>query len=602
MSFRNKLVLLFTVTVIAAVSLVAGLVTARARGVFETLDAQRSAAVAAQFRREFSRRGEEVARELDGIARSDETLRMAVDIARSADYAPYVQQAQTLAEAHNLPFLQIIADNGTVISSAQWPARFGYNENWVRAFSDWNRRPAFLSREDLPDGPALALLAVRTVRVADSTLYLVGGQRVDRDFLSTIALPEGTRLMLYTAVGQPFQPAALAGTSGEMTDAQKLAPVIAAVESKPEEISRTISWSSGAAGEETVHAFPLQGRGGELLAVLLLGSSHRELGELNRHIRNTSLLIGGAAILLGILFSTWIARRVTRPVEELAAASQRVAAGDWETRVEARTQDELGQLADSFNSMTRQLAEQRKRILQAERVAAWRELARRLAHELKNPLFPLQITVENLLRARQAQAGEFDEVFRESTATLLAEIHNLKSIIGRFSDFAKMPKPELRPTAVNEVIQDVVRVFQAQLAAPERPKIALHLQLGEAGEILADRDLLHRALSNLVLNALDAMPQGGSLTIRSEGRPAAVRIEVSDTGAGLTQEECDRLFTPYYTTKQHGTGLGLAIVQSVVSDHGGSIAVRSAPGAGATFSLELLRQPPAAGAARGTHA
>src|ERR1019366_6525281 len=113
--------------------------------------------------------------------------------------------------------------------------------------------------------------------------------------------------------------------------------------------------------------------------------------------------------------------------------------------------DEVGRLADTFNHMTRQLSEQRDRLLQAERVAAWRELARRLAHELKNPLFPLQVTVENLVRARQRSPELFEEVFHESTATLLAEINNLKTIIGRFSEFSKMPQPERRPIQINDI-------------------------------------------------------------------------------------------------------------------------------------------------------
>ena len=150
--------------------------------------------------------------------------------------------------------------------------------------------------------------------------------------------------------------------------------------------------------------------------------------------------------------SGWTAARVTQPVEQLAAASRQVAAGNWNVRVEARSKDEFGELARAFNQMTQQLIEQRDRLVQSERVAAWRELARRLAHELKNPLFPLQITVENLLRAREVDPAEFDEVFRESSQTLLAELANMKTIIGRFSDFAKMPAPQLQAVNINEVV------------------------------------------------------------------------------------------------------------------------------------------------------
>ena len=180
----------------------------------------------------------------------------------------------------------------------------------------------------------------------------------------------------------------------------------------------------------------------------------------------------------------------------------------------------------------------------------------------------------------------FEEVFQESTTTLLAEINNLKTIIGRFSEFSRMPQPQRQPTQANEIVRSVLRVFHAQLQ--EKNQIEVHTELAEAlPEISADPDLLHRALQNLVLNAIDAMPQGGELTIRTEDLGDHVEVSVTDTGTGLTPEECERLFTPYYTTKQHGTGLGLAIVQSVVSDHGGKISVASTKEKGTTFRMEL---------------
>jgi two-component system, NtrC family, nitrogen regulation sensor histidine kinase NtrY len=141
---------------------------------------------------------------------------------------------------------------------------------------------------------------------------------------------------------------------------------------------------------------------------------------------------------------------------------------------------------------------------------------------------------------------------------------------------------------VNELVRGAVKLFEPQLAAVGRPPITPELYLDEnLPRPQADPTLLRRALENLILNSLAAMPAGGTLTVRTAQRSGAVRLEVTDTGEGLTPEECARLFTPYYTTKRHGTGLGLAIVQSVVSDHGGRIEVESAPGAGATFRIEL---------------
>jgi nitrogen fixation/metabolism regulation signal transduction histidine kinase len=253
-----------------------------------------------------------------------------------------------------------------------------------------------------------------------------------------------------------------------------------------------------------------------------------------------------------------------------------------------RGRDEVSVLARSFNHMTEQLEGQREKLVQSERVAAWRELARRLAHELKNPLFPLQLTVENLVRAKQLPEEEFNEVFSESTQTLSAEIGNLKKIIGRFSDFSKMPKPELERIDARDVVARVRSLYAA--TSEEGPKIRLETDVDTRPMLLmADPELLHRALSNLVLNAKDAMPEGGTVTVSAHPKGDEVEIRVVDTGEGLTREECERLFTPYYTTKQHGTGLGLAIVQSVIADHAGTISVESCEGKGAIFVITLPR-------------
>jgi len=258
-----------------------------------------------------------------------------------------------------------------------------------------------------------------------------------------------------------------------------------------------------------------------------------------------------------------------------------------------RGSDEIGQLAASFNKMTEQLVEQRDKLVQVERVAAWRELARRLAHELKNPLFPLQTTVENLRKAREQNSPQFEEVFQESTGILLAEIENLKAIVGRFSDFAKMPQPELSTVNLNEIVRTVVKLFEGQFSAVGRPAITPELHLEDDLPLIqADATLLHRAIENLVLNAMDAMPAGGVLMLRTAHKDGEVTLEISDTGTGLTPEESERLFTPYYTTKQHGTGLGLAIVQAVVADHGGRISVESETGVGTSFHIDLPIKPP----------
>ena len=592
MTFRTKVFLIFLTTVLASVALVAYGVTHYTQRAFEQMDAQRTQALEEQFRKEFAQRGEVVAQQVENITNSDVTVRMVLDLARpNADASLYLHDANGAAQSHGLDFVEFVNSDGTLVSSAQYPARVGYKNDWVTASKNWDTTGAFLKREELPESAALSLTAVRTQTVGDKTIYIIGGRRLDQNFLASLELPGGMRALLYKNLEPDFVGAALTDANGSVDRAEMFQPLIEQIQKQPQDLVKTISWGNDAASAETFHAMPLKGRNGELLGVLLLGSSAKELVLLKREILKIAAVVALAALIIGLLVSWWVSRRITRPVEELANGAREVASGHWDTKIDVSGSDEIGQLAGAFNEMTGTLAAQKEKLVQTERVAAWRELARRLAHELRNPLFPLQITVENLQRARQLGPQQFQEVFSEATATLKAELANLNTIVGRFSDFSKMPTPEFSKVNVNEALREALRLFEAQFTAVGKPSITTEYFLTDAlPEIDADADLLHKAFQNLVLNAMDAMPAGGTLSLRSTDAGETVRLEISDTGKGLTPEECSRLFTPYYTTKQLGTGLGLAIVQSVVADHHGTICVSSEEGHGTTFRIELPRR------------
>ncbi|HKR86522.1 MAG TPA: ATP-binding protein [Terriglobales bacterium] len=595
MSFRRRFLLLFALTVLVSVAAVTGIVSVMARRAFDRANDERTAVLVAQFRREFTRRGDEVRRRVQAAAASSAADRMAVAAAQnSPDYSSFLDDAQVLAEAQRLDFLEFVDDRSTIISSAQWPAKFGYREPLVQQSPPTD---AFLKQEETPSAVVFGLFAVKTVAAGDHKIYAIGGTRLDRTFLSSLDLPSGMRVMLYENVSGPFTPDRLIVTGDPVQNAQALASLIQKVHITDHDASSVVRWDSGE--DETVNAFPLSGEKNQTLAVLLVGSSRRIYAELRTEIRSAALWGSVAGLVLAVMLSSIAAVRVTNPVEELARAAREVASGNLNTQVSVQTNDELGILADAFNRMTHDLIENRERLVQSERVAAWRELARRLAHELKNPLFPLQLTVENLLRSREHSPQEFEETFRESASTLLSEIANLKSIIHRFSEFSKMPQPQLREVSLGEVISGVAHVYEAQL---EKMNIVCRTESADLKPVSADPELLHRAVSNLVLNAIDAMPQGGTLTLRTSRNDDTAVIEVADTGRGLTPEECERLFTPYYTSKSQGTGLGLAIVQSIVSDHGGRITVKSQAGQGTAFIIELPVSGETVPTADGTHA
>jgi len=576
-TLRQKMLLMLALTVMGVVAAVGWTGSVRVGHVFEAIDRQQTDMLVGQFQREFNQRAADTAEAVSRMAESDALRRIAFDLSNGGDTAPYLTVALPLAQEYRLEYLELVTHDGNIISSLQWTARFGYKEPAIAGAG----KPAFLKQEDLPDGTSqVGLFATRAVTGSDPPLYVVGGRQLGAGFLRDFPVPAGTQLLIYQNVSGPFDAHNFAGADpGTGGNYQAL------VEDARSN-GRNAEGITGSGGDSmSVTAIPLKGTDGTVLAVLVVANSRRSMVEVQRHIRDIAYGIAGLGIIFAVIASLWIAARISRPIEELARAAGQVAAGNWETRVDIRTLDEVGDLARSFNNMTRQLSDQRERLVQTERVAAWRELARRLAHELKNPLTPLQITVENMVRAKKLPKKQFDEVFSESAATLTAEIENLKTIVGRFSDFSKLPKPQAVEMDAREAVRRVVKLYGPALEEK-------HIELGtsisaEPLPILGDSELLHRALSNLVLNGMDAMPEGGTLMISAVRGKEAARISVADTGEGLTPEECERLFTPYYTTKQHGTGLGLAIVQSVIADHNGTIAVESVEGGGARFVIGL---------------
>jgi signal transduction histidine kinase len=597
MTLRQKLLVTIAGLVVLVVAAASWMISLRTRQALLQIEQQRSAALLAQVRGEFQRQADGIARALERMASSERVQRIAFDATHGGDTTLYVSEAATLAKDYQLDFLELVTSDGTILSSAQAPARFGYREALADAPGP------FLQNVETNSGTLLGMICQQAVSpqhanigragdpvpVGNATFYLVGGRKLDADFIRSLPLPAGMYVWFYAGnrYGASAQLDSLKLLSSTPVPIENLGGILSAALASGSEVHQMVTLSQERFDHADVQAAPLKDQSGAISAVLLVGASRRPTLELMQHIRTIAYAVAGAGILLAILCSLWVAGVFSRPVERLAAASREVAAGNWNVHVAAGSRDELGQLAEAFNTMTRELLQQRERLLQAERVAAWRELARRLAHELKNPLFPLQITVENLVRARSLPQQEFDEVFEESARTLREEIMHLKAIIARFSDFSKMPQPELQTVDVNALVEKAAALHRSQLQ--QAPKsVLLELELDPASPQAAlDPELMHRVLSNLLLNALDAMPEGGRIKIATRATPQAIEISVSDSGLGLTPEERDRLFTPYYTSKQHGTGLGLAIVQSVVSDHHGSITVSSEPGGGATFTIRI---------------
>jgi len=300
----------------------------------------------------------------------------------------------------------------------------------------------------------------------------------------------------------------------------------------------------------------------------------------------TLLVISGVALAGGALLAILFARGLSRPIVEMSRQAGEVVHGEPRP-VAPGGGRELVEFANAFNRAIADLVRLRKRLAATERIAARREIARRVAHEIKNPLAPIRAAIETLRRLRARSDPAFDEYFDEATRTVLDEVRRISDIVGEFTRFARLPPPAPAPMDLVEAARSVVQLHDGQGTPVELT--------GDARvELVADRDQMVQVLTNLVQNALDAVKgtPDPRVTVDVTRATERARLAVRDNGPGFAPEVAARLFEPYLTTKAEGTGLGLAIVERIVVEHGGDIALDRSAARGATLLISLPLEGP----------
>lgn len=316
-------------------------------------------------------------------------------------------------------------------------------------------------------------------------------------------------------------------------------------------------------------------------------TSTRELEAALHNIDRTVLLTALASLGMALLIGTLLARNIGRPISTLAREALKVA-DDQAQPLRVQGSGEVRELVVAFDKMLVDLAATKRRLAATTRVAAWREVARRVAHEVKNPLAPIRAAVETLRRLYARKDPAFDEYFDEATRTVLDEVHRISNIVTEFTRFARLPAPRPGPVDMREVVQ---YVLGANRAAAEVAEIALQEKVVRAPPIVqADRDQIVQVLQNLVQNAIDASRHSKNpVVVEVDATPLHVVATVRDQGSGISPEIAPRLFEPYATSKgANGTGLGLAIAQRIAIEHNGELAYVGKNGPnGAVFRLTL---------------
>jgi signal transduction histidine kinase len=309
------------------------------------------------------------------------------------------------------------------------------------------------------------------------------------------------------------------------------------------------------------------------------------VADIERRVRLASVVF----LALAAVLAHSVARRISGPISSLTEAARRIAQGDLEARVAPTSRDELRRLVEGFNQMASELDQQRRDLERSNRLAAWAEMARQVAHEVKNPLTPIQLSAEHLRRVWHDRNADFGATLDSCTEAILKQVRTLRGIVTEFSAFARPPAAELEPQDPAELLADIVRPYLAALPRG----VSLRLDSGPGfPRVMADRRLLERAIVNLVENALQAVAGGGTIDVRLRNpEPGRVEIEVADSGPGLDPEVRERVFEPFFSTKTAGSGLGLALVKKIAEDHGGGVRLDSEPGAGTRAILWLPAHP-----------
>ena len=325
-------------------------------------------------------------------------------------------------------------------------------------------------------------------------------------------------------------------------------------------------------GRQAVLTVPLTSRQQETQA---------QIEELDRRVLLAAVLF----IMLGAGIGYYMAERIADPVNRLMRATRRIARGDLDARVLATSADELRRLVEAFNQMAADLQRQRQELERTNRLAAWADMARQVAHDIKNPLTPIQLNAEHLRRVHMDQGKPLGTVIDDCVSNILGQVRLLRQISSEFSSFASSPEPKPVASNLAELVAEIIDPYRSGLAG--RVAIDTHVP-ADLPLLLIDRMLVGRALTNVIENALHAMPGGGALTIAAALAPGRMaQLRITDTGIGMDADALVRIFEPYFSTKAIGTGLGLTIAKRNTEANGGTISVDSERGRGTSVTLTL---------------
>ena len=544
-SLRSRLILGSSLIALVPLAIAIYFLSQRVEGMVRIQAEERLGTALGGLQAELHANAEQVAQKL-GILAKDVTLKRLylLNPGGSRDLSQYLAEKRFLL---GLDFLQVSDPSGIVVANAD--ARSG------------------VPPESLADASHLTMAASAPILYQNEIAGLLrGGLALDAAFLQRLKQTRGVDLVLRDAEGRP-----VAATLGDSLGASEPASGVARIE---------------VAGESYLgRSFPLELGAGSRASVAGLVSA-AAADRTIQGLQVTAALLGLLGVVIAVALGVLWSSQVSGPVERLAAFSHRLSQGDWEEPLTLQSVGELQTLVAALERMRGDLRRYRDQLVIGERHAAWSQMARKVAHEIKNPLTPIAVSVADLKRSFDQKRPDFPQILDQAVRTVSDEVQALKRLLHEFSEFGRFPAPLFAPCDPATLLADLETLYSREVAegrlAFAPPRIPIRVS--------ADADQLRQALVNLIKNALEALDGDGRVTVAATARDVDLEITVSDTGPGLSVEQRANLFVPGFTTKTSGSGLGLTIVERIIHDHRGTIAVEAGRAGGTTFRIHLPQE------------
>jgi len=536
-SLRARLILAFSLLAVIPIAVAMIFLTGRIESMVRTEAKERLGSALGTMQAQVAEDARAVAGKLEILARDAQLKRLFfLSPVGGRDLAEFLAERQLLL---GLDFLSAADSSGGVIASGP-----GMIAGSGLAALPWNV-PAVGT---VPGVQGLALIARSPIRYQGLAVGTIqGGLRLDAELLRKLGSAAAVDLILRDG----------AGTIAASTRS----------DSSAGNLSRTILLEVGPPPHATI------------TGVVSTAAANRTVAS----IQLASLLLGLLGLAIAIPLAILWSSQISGPVERLAAFSDRLASGNWQEPLTLESVGELQTLVLALDRMRRDLQAYREKLVTSERQAAWSQMARKVAHEVKNPLTPIAISIADLKRSYDQKRPDFPEILDQAVRIIGEEVETLRRLLQEFSDFGRIPAPVLAPCRLSDLLGDLEALYAGDISAGRlivaRPSTEITFS--------ADSSQIRQSLINLIKNALEALNGTGRVIVSAQADQDAVEIAVADSGPGLTEEQRANLFVPGFTTKSHGGGLGLTIVQRIVSDHGGVIVVDAGRSGGTTFRLRL---------------